>query len=231
MRCATMPGVRRHPVVGQTVPGREFQHGDVGRKEVERARQRRHARPVAADHQQARRRCIGARGDRARKIGDDQPFGAVGDTRERQRAAGDQRSGGRFRHHRASAAVDVEVAQPAEQRRVELGRDCDFPGHPGEQVAVGHLHQPLELVDFDFGQVRDRCVGKAAHDQVHLAHAAVPGAEQNLAATHVQSIARSCAAGHRCSNAKSPDVPGAGYIAGRIRLSGAECSLPAISGV
>ena len=45
-------GMRRDPVVGQAIPGRELQHLDVGREERERARQRRHARPVAADHQQ-----------------------------------------------------------------------------------------------------------------------------------------------------------------------------------
>ena len=49
-------GMRRHAVVGQAIPGRKFQHLDVGREEGERARQRRHARAVAADHHEADRR-------------------------------------------------------------------------------------------------------------------------------------------------------------------------------
>ena len=45
-------GMRRHPVVRQAIPGREFQDLDVGREEAERARQHRHARAVAADHRE-----------------------------------------------------------------------------------------------------------------------------------------------------------------------------------
>ena len=42
-------------------------------------------------------------------------------------------------------------------------------------------------------------VGEAAHDQIHFAHAAMPGAEQKLAPAHVQSLARTCRSGHRSS--------------------------------
>ena len=64
-------------------------------------------------------------------------------------------------------------------------------------------------------------VGKAAHDQVRLARAAMPGAEQNLAPARIQAFARSGAAGHRflgeCVTPKTRTGPGAGYIAGRTR--------------
>jgi hypothetical protein len=81
-------GMRRHPVVGQAIPGREFQHFDVGGEETKRARQHGHARAVATNHRRAdgRRRVAGS--DGAGEIGDDQPFGAVGNAGKRQRPAG-----------------------------------------------------------------------------------------------------------------------------------------------
>ncbi len=86
-------GVGRRAVIGQAIPGREFQHRERRIEEAERARERRHARSVAAHHQQAGGRRIGARRDRAGEIGDDQPLRAVGDARERQRAPGLQEIG------------------------------------------------------------------------------------------------------------------------------------------
>ena len=117
MRCADDAGMRRHAVVGQAVPGRELQHLDVGREERERARERRHARAVAADHQQAGRRRVRPRRDRAREIGDDQAFGAVGDAGERQRLAGRRAVRRetcrpcRSAHSRAPAAMEVAQAR------------------------------------------------------------------------------------------------------------------------
>ena len=80
-------GMRRHAVIGQAVPGREFQHLDVGREKAERARKRRHARTIAADHRQADRRRGRAGSDRAREIGQHQPFGAIGHAGEKERPA------------------------------------------------------------------------------------------------------------------------------------------------
>ena len=73
-------GVRRDPVVGQAVPGREFEHFGVRREEGERARERRHARAVAADHRHADRGRLGAGRNRAGEVGDHQALGAVGDS-------------------------------------------------------------------------------------------------------------------------------------------------------
>ena len=81
-------GVRRHPVVRQAIPGREFQNLDVGGEEAERARQHRQARAVAADHRRADGRRRSARRNGAGQVGDDQAFGAVGNAGERQRPAG-----------------------------------------------------------------------------------------------------------------------------------------------
>src|SRR5664280_1645994 len=55
--------IGRHPVVGQTIPGREFHGENVWPEERQRARQRRHALAVAADHRERNRRRIGARRD------------------------------------------------------------------------------------------------------------------------------------------------------------------------
>ena len=90
--------VRRNAIVGLAIPGRQFQHVDVGREEAERARERRHARTFAADDQKAGRRRERARGDGAGEVGDDETFGAVGDVRERQRPVGLQQFGGGFGH-------------------------------------------------------------------------------------------------------------------------------------
>ncbi len=90
-------GVRRHAVVGQAIPGREFQHLDVGREEGERAGERRHARAVAADHGEADRGRRRRGGDRAGEVGEHQPFGAVGDAGEKERPAGRKPLGRRAR--------------------------------------------------------------------------------------------------------------------------------------
>ena len=88
MRCATTAGMRRHAVVGQAIPGREFQHLDVGREEGKRAGERRHALAVAADDGEADRAAPrGRRRPTRARSREHEPFGAVGDTGERQRPA------------------------------------------------------------------------------------------------------------------------------------------------
>ncbi len=122
MRCATHAGMRRHPVVGQAVPGREFQPLDLGREERQPARQRRHPRSVAADHHQADRRRVRPRRDRAREIGDHQPLGAVGDAGQRQRLAGLQPFGGRHAPSAAASVVAWKCTIRVEQQRVSMFR-------------------------------------------------------------------------------------------------------------
>ena len=79
--------MRRDPVVGQAIPSRKLEHLDVRCEKGERARQHRHARAVAANDGKADRRRRRAGRDRARQVGDDQPFGAIGDTGEKERPA------------------------------------------------------------------------------------------------------------------------------------------------
>ena len=88
--------MRRYPVIGLAVPGRELQHGDIGREELQRAGQLLHARAVAAHHGEADRRPLRLGCDRARQIRHHEPFGALGDIGEGQRAAGQQQGGRRF---------------------------------------------------------------------------------------------------------------------------------------
>ena len=90
-------GIRRHPVIGQTIPGREFHGQNIGPEEGERARQRRHALAVAADHAERDCRRVQPRRDGAREIGQHQALGAVGDLSERERPAGLQQCSGRCR--------------------------------------------------------------------------------------------------------------------------------------
>src|SRR5215813_11797218 len=111
----------------------------------------------------------------------------------------------------ALAVVAVIVAHSPEHWRIEVARNLGFAGNPGEQLPVGEVDKAFELVELGVIQNGDSTVGEAAHDQVHLAHAAVPGPEQELAAPDIQPIARTF--GHAVSNAKNPDGPGEGHIA------------------
>lgn len=88
--------MRRHPVIGLAVPGRKLHHRQVGREEFQRAGQLLHTGTVAADHREADRRRFWFCRDRAREIGDDKPFGALGNVGKGQRVAGDEQRGGRF---------------------------------------------------------------------------------------------------------------------------------------
>ncbi len=69
-------------------------------------------------------------------------------------------------------------------------------------------------------------VGKATHDQIHLADAAVPGAEQDLAAAGIEAVARAGRAGHEFLNDER-QKPGR---AGRrlYRGGGAKCQRSAV---
>ncbi|MGY4428054.1 hypothetical protein ACVWWO_000531 [Bradyrhizobium sp. F1.13.1] len=88
--------MRRDAVIGLAVPGREGQHGQIGREELQGTFELLHPRPVAADHGEADGRLLRPRRDCAREIGDDEALGTVGDIGKRQRAAGREQLGRRF---------------------------------------------------------------------------------------------------------------------------------------
>src|ERR1700704_1432303 len=90
--------MRRDPVIGQTVPGGKLLDDKVRSEEAERARERGHARPVAADDDKARCRRVRAGRAGTRQICNNKPLGTVRDARERERAGGDQKLCGSARH-------------------------------------------------------------------------------------------------------------------------------------
>ena len=51
---------------------------------------------------------------------------------------------------------------------------------PGIKLGVGRFDQPLEIVEPGIVELVDMGVGETADDEIRLAHAAPPGAEQSL---------------------------------------------------
>ena len=178
-------GMRRHAVIGQAIPGREFQHCEIGREKGNAARQSRHARTIAAHDHKADGRRIGFGRDRARQIAEHQTFGAVGDIRKRQRLAGAEQISRRTRHQSLPPGLFVKGAQPAQQgRRIRRGRDT-LAGDPAIKIVIGHFQQLLIFIKFGVCELGNAGIGEAAHQQIHLADAAMPGAEQQPAAARL----------------------------------------------
>jgi len=73
----------------------------------------------------------------------------------------------------------------------------------------------LVLVEFGVVEALDMHVGKAAHNQIRLTGAAMPGPEQQPSAARVEAVARSGASSHEFSNAESPAGAGRGIYIGR----------------
>ena len=185
----------RDPVIGQTVPGREFEHIDIGGKESERARERRHPRAVAADDQQACCRRLGAGRDGTREIAEHEPFGAVGNPRQGQRAAGQEKLSGTARQGQPppqpspasgeAAATPAEVAQPAKQRRIVIGRYGLLARTQASSSGSGSFQHPLEIRELILGHLGDHRVGETPGNQIGFPHAAMPGAVQQPAPAHI----------------------------------------------
>lgn len=76
-----------------------------------------------------------------------------------------------------------------QNRAVDIRRNRAFASDHRQELSVGDFEKPLILVDFIAGQGADLGIGEGAEDEVHLAHAAMPGAEQKLAAAGVQPLA------------------------------------------
>ena len=82
-----------------------------------------------------------------------------------------------------------------EERGVKLRRRRSFARQPHEDVAIRLFHQDLKLIKLAVRQTRDFSVGELAEDQVHLAHAAMPGAEMDAAAAGVEACGGNLRAG------------------------------------
>src|SRR5664280_3751871 len=107
----------------------------------------------------------------------------------------------------------MEIAQAAEHRGVDLGGRRLRAVHPGENLLVGNLEPGLVFIELGVAQLRDMRVGKAAEHQIHLANAAMPGAEQQPPPARVQPIARNLGSGHRVApTPKTRTGPGGVYI-------------------
>ena len=106
-------GMRRDAVVGQAIPGREFQNFDLRGEEAERPRQRGHARTVAADDRDRDRRRFVAGRDGTGEVGNDEAFGSIGNAAERQRPAGLQPRRRRFRQQSGRRGHVPSPALPA----------------------------------------------------------------------------------------------------------------------
>ena len=184
--------MRRDPIIGQAIPGGEFQDRQVRCEESECAAKCRQSRTIAADNDQAHSRSSAAPAARsARQIGNDKALRPVGYPHQGQRTAGNQIMGRIARNaHRAPCTTSAEVAQSPKQRGIEIRRDIKFAGHPCKKLAVRHLHQVLEIDELVGRELLDRALGKAPHDQIQFPHAAMPGSEQKLAAASIQSFAR-----------------------------------------
>src|SRR5439155_1580904 len=86
-------------------------------------------------------------------------------------------------------AGKLEFTQPAQERPIVDRRDVSLARDPGKQLAVRNLDEALELGQLGLVKGVDGAVGEAAHDQVHLAHAAMPGAEQKFPAADIEPVA------------------------------------------
>src|SRR3954471_3859850 len=103
-----------------------------------------------------------------------------------------------------SSDLEMEIADAAEHRGVVFGRHVGDAGYPGQQIGLDRIEQMLVLVEFRVAERPDMHVGKAAHDEVRLAGAAMPGPEQQPPPSRVATAARSGTPGHEFSNAKNP---------------------------
>src|SRR5262245_31448617 len=86
-------------------------------------------------------------------------------------------------------AAMMKVAHPPEHSRVDILGHAHFPRDPREQIAIRKLDQALEIGELHIAQLRQRKIGEAAHNQVHLAHAAMPASKQELTAAQIKTVA------------------------------------------
>jgi len=83
----------------------------------------------------------------------------------------------------------VKGDQLAQHRRVMVRLDRFIADDPRIKFGIGDLDQALESGELAGIEFVDARVGEAADDQIHLAHTAAPGAEQQPPPPLVQSCA------------------------------------------
>src|SRR5262249_17010489 len=112
--------------------GGKFLHRKIRGKERERARERGHARAVAANHCETDRGGIGTRHDSTSEIGDRQAFGTVRHAGQRDRAAREKKLGRTLRHYRFALSARSPLRLKSRQRR-----------NSGVSCAEGTLNSPV----------------------------------------------------------------------------------------
>ncbi len=95
--------------------------------------------------------------------------------------------------------MGVKAFQLAKDAGVMVFRNGGGVAQPGIEIAIGHLDQLFEVPKFRTVQRHDLRIGETAHDQVHLAGAAMPGAEQDAAAADIEVRAGTCRTAHRAT--------------------------------
>ena len=181
-------GIRRHAVVGQAIPGREFHHHDIGREERERARQLRHALDRRGRSRRAmiagasgRAAMARARSASTRPSAPSATCDSVSGRPARSRSAGDF----------AVVAHDLcpwKARKRLKQRRVDVGRHRFGSVHPGEQSAGRGFRANARVRPVRRRSARPDARRQNGRAQIHLTDAAMPAAEQQPPAPFVQAV-------------------------------------------
>jgi len=79
----------------------------------------------------------------------------------------------------------MERAKPPPHDSIVVGMHHRLSHHPGEQIAIGHFHEPFEVIKLLGRQMCHLIIRKTAQDQIHLAHPAMPCAEKEPATANV----------------------------------------------
>ena len=82
----------------------------------------------------------------------------------------------------------------------QRSRKLGLSDYPAIEVMIRQIDELFEVIDLGFAERCDLRVTKAAHDQVHLAGAPVPGAKQDTATPHVEIFGGTGGAGHGCAD-------------------------------
>ena len=192
--------MRRDAVVGLAVPGRELQHIDLGCEELQCTLQLRHARAVAADDGKADRPRASAwpraRAPDRRRPAPSAPSATLAMVTALRRAAAARPAISCLRGPLIGRLPRRESSASARTHRWHARRNAAGAGQCGIEVRIRQFDQLLEFGQLRIRQIGQMRVGKAPDDQIHLARAAMPAAEQKPLAPIVEPVARSCRSCH-----------------------------------
>ena len=162
-----------------------------------------------------------SRRDRAREIGQHQAFGAVGDLRQRQRPCRLARnSAGEQSLRCLRRALDADGSRAAGGTAACRSRRAPASAHsPRQKICWSGTSSSFRIVELGSLSAASSRVGKAAEHEIHLADAAMPGAEQQPPPPRIQAFARPSRS-RSVSNAKNPDGAGWGYIGADVHCHG-----------